>query len=173
MPPAGILDGQKNGEAVALPVAFVEGADRAVPLPVYQTAGAAGADICANFGRGGGSVTLAPGARALVPTGFGMAVPDGFEVQIRARSGLALKHGIALVNGIGTIDSDYRGPVGVILINLGDTDFEVTHGMRIAQMVLAPVVRAELTVVETLDTTLRGAGGFGSTGTGPTATDRA
>ena len=96
-----------------------------------------------------------------------MAIPAGFEVQIRPRSGLALKHGIGLVNSPGTIDSDYRGPVGVIVINLGDAPFAVTHGMRIAQMVVAPVVQARLTLHPTLDDTARGSGGFGSTGTAP------
>ena len=139
-------------------------ADRSVPLPAYQTKGAAGADLRANFGPDGGQVTLAPGARALIPTGLRMAIPEGMEVQIRARSGLALKHGIALVNAPGTIDSDYRGPVGIIMINLGDTPFDVTHGMRIAQMVVAPVVQAAFVLVDDLETTERGAGGFGSTG---------
>ena len=144
-------------------LAWAEGADRSLPLPEYETMGAAGADLRANF-SGQGSVTLAPHARALIPTGLRMAIAEGFEVQIRPRSGLALKHGITLVNAPGTIDSDYRGPVGVILINTGDADFEVTHGMRIAQMVVAPVVQAEFVLVETLDDTPRGAGGFGSTG---------
>lgn len=140
-------------------------ADRDVPLPAYQTAGAAGADLCANFPmeqRAG--VVLQPGRRALIPTGLRMAIPHGFEVQIRPRSGLALKHGIALVNAPGTIDCDYRGPVGVILVNLGDAPFRVAHGARIAQMVVAPVVRAAFSVVDQLDETRRGAGGFGSTG---------
>lgn len=144
-------------------LAWAEGADRSLPLPEYETMGAAGADLRANFSDQG-SVTLAPHARALIPTGLRMAIAEGFEVQIRPRSGLALKHGITMVNAPGTIDSDYRGPVGVILINMGDADFEVTHGMRIAQMVVAPVVQAEFVVVETLDDTPRGAGGFGSTG---------
>lgn len=150
--------------APRLAIAFAQGADRAVPLPVYATQGAAGADICANFGASGGGCTLAPGARALIPTGLRMAVPAGHEVQIRGRSGLALHHGIGLANGVGTIDADYRGPVGVILVNMGDTPFEVTHGMRIAQMVLAPALRAELGLVDDLPATARGAGGFGSTG---------
>lgn len=139
-------------------------ADRSVPLPSYQTKGAAGADVRANFGKAGGSQWLEPGARALIPTGLCMAVPDGCEVQIRARSGLALKHGIALVNAPGTIDSDYRGPVGVIMINLGQAPFEVTHGMRIAQMVVAAVTQLDFEIVDDLDETARGAGGFGSTG---------
>ena len=139
-------------------------ADRSLGLPSYETAGAAGADLRANFADKT-SVTLAAGARALIPTGLRMAVPAGYEVQIRPRSGLALKHGISLPNTPGTIDSDYRGPVGVIVINLGDQPFEVTHGMRIAQMVVAPVVQADFTEITQLDDTARGAGGFGSTGT--------
>lgn len=149
----------------AVALAWVEGADRSLPLPCYQTSGAAGADLCANFdvdGRDG--VVLAPGQRGLIPTGLRMAIPTGFEVQIRPRSGLALKHGVTLVNAPGTIDSDYRGPVGVILVNLGDDPFHVTHGARIAQMVVAPVMQAQFAVVDRLDDTLRGAGGFGSTG---------
>jgi dUTP pyrophosphatase len=139
-------------------------ADHTLPLPAYQTKGAAGADLCANFGKAPAPKTLAPGARALIPTGLMMAVPSGLEVQIRPRSGLALKHGVTLVNSPGTIDSDYRGPVGIIMINHGDAPFEVTHGMRIAQMVLTPVIQATFSVVETLDITKRGASGFGSTG---------
>lgn len=143
---------------------WTQDADRALPLPQYQTKGAAGADICANFGPNGGTQTLTAGARALIPTGLKMAIPQGLEVQMRPRSGLALKRGITLLNTPGTIDSDYRGPVGVILVNLGDEPVEVTHGMRIAQMVVAPVIQAEFTLVDELDTTQRGAGGFGSTG---------
>ncbi len=144
-------------------LAWAEGADRSLPLPRYETAGAAGADICANL-AGGAAIVLQPGARRLIPTGLHMAVAEGFEIQIRPRSGLALKYGIALVNAPGTIDSDYRGPVGVIVINFSEAPFEVVHGMRIAQMVVAPVTKADFAVVETLDETLRGAGGFGSTG---------
>ena len=142
---------------------WAEGADFDITLPAYETAGAAGADIRANFDDRG-EVTLTAGARALIPTGLRMAIADGYEVQIRPRSGLALKHGISMVNAPGTIDSDYRGPVGVILINLGEHDFTVTHGMRIAQMVVAPVVQAQFTVADALDDTPRGADGFGSTG---------
>ncbi|MEN8894730.1 MAG: dUTP diphosphatase [Yoonia sp.] len=144
-------------------LAWADGADQTLGLPSYETAGAAGADLRANFADGKG-VTLAAGARALIPTGLRMAIPEGFEVQIRPRSGLALKHGIALVNAPGTIDSDYRGTIGVIMINLGYVPFEVTHGMRIAQMVAAPVVQAGFDLVDTLDDTARGAAGFGSTG---------
>ena len=141
---------------------WADGADRSLPLPAYESAGAAGADLRANLP--GGTVTLAPGARALISTGLQMAIPQGFEVQIRPRSGLALKHGITLINSPGTIDSDYRGPLGVIVLNAGRESFTVTHGMRIAQAVLAPVVRAAFEMVEDLDDTARGAGGFGSTG---------
>lgn len=150
-----------------LTVAFQwdEGADRSLGLPCYQTAGAAGADLRANFPDRRG-VTLAPGARVLVPTGLRLAVPEGHEVQIRPRSGLALKHGITLPNSPGTIDSDYRGPLGVIVLNAGDAPFEIAHGARIAQMVVAPVVRARFELVAALDDSARGAGGFGSTGQG-------
>ncbi len=149
---------------VTIQMQWVDGADQSLGLPSYETAGAAGADLRANL-PDLRPITLAPGARALVPTGLRLAIPEGFEVQIRPRSGLALKHGIGLPNTPGTIDSDYRGPLGVILINLGQEAFAVTHGMRIAQMVVAPVVQAAFTVAETLDDTARGAGGFGSTGT--------
>lgn len=142
-----------------------EGADRSLGLPAYETAGAAGADLRANF-PDRGSVMLEPGARALVPTGLRLAVPLGYEVQIRPRSGLALKHGITLPNSPGTIDSDYRGPLGVIVMNAGTEAFEITHGARIAQMVVAPVVQARFDLVERLDDTARGTGGFGSTGIG-------
>ena len=145
-------------------LALADGADSSIALPAYATAGAAGADVRANFADRK-SVTLAAGARALIPTGLRMAIAQGFEVQIRPRSGLALKHGISMVNAPGTIDSDYRGPVGVILVNMGDAPFDVTHGMRIAQMVVAPVVQARFLLVDALDDTARGAGGFGSTGT--------
>ncbi|MGV6840678.1 MAG: dUTP diphosphatase [Planktomarina sp.] len=141
---------------------WADGADRSLGLPSYETAGAAGADLRANLP--GGAVTLASGARALVPTGLHMSIPEGFEVQIRPRSGLALKHGVTLVNTPGTIDSDYRGPVGVIMINLGAEDFTINHGDRIAQMVVAPALQAAFEMVDALDTTPRGSGGFGSTG---------
>lgn len=150
---------------VALKLMWDVDADRGLGLPSYETPGAAGADLRANFADRG-AVTLAPGERVLVPTGLRLAVPEGYEVQIRPRSGLALKHGITLPNSPGTIDSDYRGPLGVIVLNAGTESFEVTHGMRIAQMVLAPVVRADFSLVEALDDTARGEGGFGSTGQG-------
>lgn len=141
------------------------GADSAVPLPAYESAGAAGADLRANL-PDRGKVVLAPGARALIPTGLRMEIPEGYEVQIRPRSGLALKHGITLPNAPGTIDSDYRGPVGVILMNAGSEPFAVAHGDRIAQMVVAPVLQARFELVAQLGRTARGEGGFGSTGRG-------
>lgn len=128
-------------------------------LPAYATTGAAGMDVLAAE-----DVVLQPGGRHAVATGLAVAVPDGFELQVRPRSGLALKHGISLPNTPGTIDSDYRGELKVILINLGDFPFEVRRGDRIAQLVLAPVVRATWLEVEELDETVRGEGGFGSTG---------
>lgn len=144
---------------------WTEDADQSLGLPAYETPGAAGADLRANFPDASG-ITLQPGARALVPTGLRIAVPDGFEAQIRPRSGLALKHGISLPNTPGTIDSDYRGPLGIILINHGETAFEVAHGDRIAQLVVAPVVQAGFELRAALDDTARGEGGFGSTGRG-------
>ena len=144
-------------------VEWVDGADQGLPLPAYQTQGAAGADICANL-PDRGEIVLTAGARALVPTGLRLQIPDGFEVQLRPRSGLALKHGITLPNSPGTIDSDYRGPLGVIVMNAGDAEFIIRHGDRIAQMVVAPVVQARFAVADGLDATARGEGGFGSTG---------
>jgi dUTP pyrophosphatase len=128
-------------------------------LPAYQTAGAAGMDVLAAEDR-----VLAPGERAAIATGLAIAVPEGFEMQVRARSGWALRDGIAVLNAPGTIDCDYRGEVKVILANLGQAPVAVARGMRIAQLVLAPVARARWREVETLDATARGAGGFGSTG---------
>ncbi|HVF95464.1 MAG TPA: dUTP diphosphatase [Sphingomonas sp.] len=130
-----------------------------LPLPAYATAGAAGMDVVAAE-----DLTLAPGARHAVATGFAMAIPAGFEVQVRPRSGLAIKHGITCLNTPGTIDCDYRGEVKVILANLGDAPFAVVRGERIAQLVPAPVQRATLELVDDLDDTVRGSGGFGSTG---------
>ena len=148
---------------VTILLEWTEGADETLGFPTYATLGAAGADIRSNFVDCQG-VTLNPDARMLIPTGLRMAIPDGFEVQIRPRSGLALKHGITLPNSPGTIDSDYRGALGVIVQNGGSEPFEITHGMRIAQMVVAPVVRATF-VAGMVDETARGSGGFGSTGT--------
>lgn len=141
-------------------------ADPDVPLPDYATAGAAGADLRANLppdSRAAG-LTLAPMVRLLVPTGLRMAVPRGYELQLRPRSGLALRQGLTLLNTPGTIDSDYRGPVGVILINLDEAPQHIAHGDRIAQAVLAPVCLARFALTPALDDTARGAGGFGSTG---------
>ena len=128
-------------------------------LPVYATVGAAGMDVVAAE-----DVTLAPGGRHAVATGLALAIPDGYEIQVRPRSGLALKHGISLPNTPGTIDSDYRGELKVIMINLGQDEFAIRRGDRIAQLVLAPVVRAVWDEVADLDDTARGQGGFGSTG---------
>jgi dUTP pyrophosphatase len=130
-----------------------------LPLPAYATAGAAGMDVVAAE-----ELVLAPGARHAVATGFAMAIPLGYEVQVRPRSGLALKHGITCLNTPGTIDSDYRGEVKVILANLGDAPFPINRGDRIAQLVPAPVQHADLEEVSSLDETARGSGGFGSTG---------
>jgi dUTP pyrophosphatase len=130
-----------------------------LPVPAYATDGAAGMDVVAAE-----ALTLAAGARHAVATGFAMAIPAGYEVQVRPRSGLALKHGITCLNSPGTIDSDYRGEVKVILANLGSEPFDIARGDRIAQLVPAPVQRAAFSEVESLDETLRGAGGFGSTG---------
>lgn len=130
-----------------------------LPLPAYATPGAAGMDVVSAE-----DVTLAPGARHAVATGLALAIPQGYEIQVRPRSGLALKHGITVPNTPGTIDSDYRGELKVILINHGPEPFVIARGDRIAQLVLAPVVQAVWDEVEELDATARGAGGFGSTG---------
>lgn len=149
-------------------ILWEEGADTALPLPAYETAGAAGADLRANLPapQRAEGLALAPMARVIVPTGLRLAIPPGFEAQVRPRSGLALKHGLTLANAPGTIDSDYRGPLGVLLVNLGAAAFTVAHGMRIAQLVVAPVVQARFVPAAALDETARGAGGFGSTGEG-------
>ncbi|MGC9270248.1 dUTP diphosphatase [Acidiphilium sp.] len=139
---------------------LAHGAD--LPLPHYATAGAAGIDLLAAITE---PVLIAPGARALIPTGLAIALPDDHELQIRPRSGLALKQGIMVANSPGTIDADYRGEIQIILLNAGDADFTVTRGMRIAQAVLAPVSRLVWRETDDLDRTARDAGGFGSTGT--------
>lgn len=141
-------------------------ADRDIPLPAYETDGSSGADIRANFpmDERESGITLGPLERRIIPTGLRVEIPAGYEMQIRPRSGLALRHGISLPNTPGTIDSDYRGPLGVLLVNLGRDPYTVHHGDRIAQMIVAPVVRAGFVLVETLDDSLRGEGGFGSTG---------
>jgi dUTP pyrophosphatase len=130
-----------------------------LPLPAYASDGAAGMDVVAAE-----DVTLAPGGRHAVATGFALAIPSGYEVQVRPRSGLALKHGISLPNTPGTIDSDYRGELKIIMINLGAEPFAIARGDRVAQLVVAPVQPARFIEVDTLDETSRGAGGFGSTG---------
>lgn len=132
-----------------------------LPLPAYTTAGAAGMDLLAAVAS---PVTIEPGKRALIPTGLAIALPPGYELQVRPRSGLALRHGIVLPNSPGTIDEDYRGEIQVIVLNTGDAPFVVERGMRIAQAVLAPVVRGRWLEVDTLDATSRNEGGFGSTG---------
>lgn len=141
-------------------------ADAAIALPAYETPGAAGADVRANLrpeDRAAG-LTLAPMARMIVPTGLRVEIPPGHEMQVRPRSGLAFRHGISLANTPGTIDSDYRGPLGVLLINLGRESFKIHHGDRIAQLVIAPVVQATFVLAADLGNTVRGVGGFGSTG---------
>ncbi|SHJ00646.1 dUTP pyrophosphatase [Shimia gijangensis] len=144
---------------------WLDGADQSVALPSYETAGAAGADVRANFSEEArDGVVLQPGERALIPTGLSLEIPEGFEVQVRPRSGLALKKGITIPNSPGTIDSDYRGPLGVIALNTGQQPFHIEHGARIAQLVVAPVVQAGFEMTSSLSDTARGAGGFGSTG---------
>ena len=147
-------------ETIHLPITREPGT-KDLPLPKYHSAHASGMDLVAAVDE---PLTLAPGAIALIPTGLRIAVPPGFEAQIRPRSGLALKHGITVMNTPGTIDADYRGEVKIILGNLSSTPFVINRGERICQMVLAPVVQAKLEVVAELDTTARGDGGFGHTG---------
>jgi dUTP pyrophosphatase len=137
-----------------------------LPLPTYQTADSAGMDLAAAVPEGA-PVVLHPGARALVPTGLAFELPVGLEAQVRPRSGLAVQHGVTVLNSPGTIDADYRGEVSVILINHSDTTFTIRRGDRIAQMILAPVTRVRLVETKALSTTGRGAGGFGSTGIAP------
>jgi len=137
---------------------------RGMPLPCYQSAGAAGIDLPAALGESE-TLMLRPGQRCAVPTGLALEIPPGFEAQIRPRSGLAFRHGVTVLNSPGTIDSDYRGEIKVLLINLGESDFVIARGERIAQMVLAPVCQANLVNVVVLNDSERGAGGFGSTGT--------
>jgi len=132
-----------------------------LPLPAYATSEAAGMDVAAAVDK---PVILAAGERLAIPTGFAMAVPAGYEAQIRPRSGLALKHGVTIANAPGTIDSDYRGEVAILLVNLGDQDFTITRGMRIAQMVVAPVTQVTPIATDSLADTERGDAGFGSTG---------
>ena len=134
-----------------------------LPLPAYQTAHAAGLDLLAAVAEDR-PVTLKPGERALIPTGLAIALPPDHEAQVRPRSGLAAKHGITVLNSPGTIDADYRGEIGVLLVNLGDAPFTIRRGERIAQMIVAPVAQAELVKVAVLPSSERGSGGFGSTG---------
>ncbi|MGL6208467.1 MAG: dUTP diphosphatase [Paracoccaceae bacterium] len=154
--------------SLVLKVVWEDWADRSLPLPGYQSVGAAGADLCANLAPADRETgfTLDPMHRAVIPTGIRVEIPAGYEAQIRPRSGLATKFGITLPNTPGTIDSDYRGPLGVSLINLGPEPYTIRHGDRIAQMVVAPVVQASFQVVDSLTETARGVGGFGSTGRG-------
>ncbi len=134
-----------------------------LPLPAYQSALAAGFDLTAAVAEDA-PITIAPGARALVPTGLAFALPEGFEAQVRPRSGLAMKHGLTVLNSPGTIDADYRGEVQILLVNLGADSVVITRGMRIAQCVIATVTRATFVAATSLDQTARGTGGFGSTG---------
>jgi len=147
--------------SVIVPVKRVHPSGHRLPLPGYMTPGAAGMDLLADVGE---TVNIAPGARVVIPTGIAIELPVGFEAQVRPRSGLALRHGVTLLNSPGTIDSDYRGEVQVVLINLGDQPYTVRRGDRIAQMIIAPVVHAELREAGTLNETHRGPGGFGHTG---------
>src|SRR5215467_3040581 len=134
-----------------------------LPLPSYQSASAAGLDLVAAVPPAA-PVTITPGARALVPTGIAIALTDGYEAQVRPRSGLAARHGLTVLNSPGTIDADYRGEIQVLLANFGNAPVAITRGMRVAQLVIAPVVRAQISEVAFLDKTQRGSGGFGSTG---------
>lgn len=149
----------KNVTVLVKPLPHFEGLE----LPSYETAGSAGIDVRAAIDEEAPQL-LTPGQRAMIETGLSVAIPEGYEIQIRPRSGLAAKHGITCLNTPGTIDSDYRGEIKVILINLGQETFKIERGERIAQMVLAPVTQLEWKTVDTLDETDRGAGGFGSTG---------
>lgn len=152
--------------ALSVAVARTATADPDVPLPAYQSEGAAGLDFRANLAAGerAAGIRLAPGERALIPTGLRIALPEGYELQVRPRSGLALSQGVTVLNSPGTVDSDYRGEIGVLLINLGSDAVLITHGSRIAQGVLAPVTPLVWDEVALLDATGRGGGGFGSTG---------
>ena len=143
-----------------------------MPLPEYQSEGAAGFDLMAAI-PDDCSVIIEPHARELVPTGIALEIPDGFEAQVRSRSGLAIRHGVCVLNSPGTIDSDYRGEVGVILINLGSEPFRIDRGLRIAQLVVAPVARVKFLGVESLAQSTRGSGGFGSTGLAATTSNNA
>ena len=145
-------------------LAWGQDADKNLPLPTFQTPGSAGADVCANFGLCQRSLEIKPGARALIPTGFSLEIPNNYEIQIRPRSGLAINHGITILNSPGTIDSDYRGLIGIILINHGHEIYKILHGDRIAQMIVSPISQALFETTDQLRESSRGAGGFGSTG---------
>jgi len=147
--------------SITIPVKRLRPSVADLPLPAYASSAAAGMDLVADINE---DLTLAAGARALVPTGIAIALPPGYEAQVRPRSGLALRHGITLLNAPGTIDADYRGEVSVVLVNLGREPYTVRRGDRIAQMIVAPVSRATWRVVDELDATPRGSGGFGHTG---------
>jgi|TARA_B110000438_G_scaffold100234_1_gene99162 dUTP pyrophosphatase len=149
---------------VLIKVAWDGNADRSIPLPTFQSTGSAGADVHANFGTNQTAVTILPGDRLLIPTGFSVEIPRDYEIQIRPRSGLAIKYGITLLNSPGTIDSDYRGLVGIILINNGQDAYTVSHGDRIAQLIVSPVIQAVFQTIDNLSETTRGTSGFGSTG---------
>ncbi len=145
---------------MAVTVKFI--AKKGCVVPAYKTTGSSGADVCAFLEK---SVTLAPGARALIPTGLSVEIPPGYEIQVRPRSGLALKHGVTVINAPGTIDADYRGEIGIVLVNLGDEPFVVKDGERIAQLVVSAVERCAFVESDALGETERGSGGYGSTGT--------
>lgn len=147
-------------KTIEVPIKISESA-KDLQIPKYETEGSAGVDLRANIDE---PITLTKGERKLIPTGLYIALPEGYEAQIRPRSGLAIKHGITVLNTPGTIDSDYRGEVMIILINLSDTDFKIERGMRIAQMVFAPITIGKFKQVELLDDTARGSKGYGSTG---------
>jgi dUTP pyrophosphatase len=147
--------------SVTIRIRRVRAADANVPLPRYMSAGAAGMDLCAAVAS---PVTLKPGERALIPTGYAMEIPPGYEGQVRPRSGLAVKYGIGMVNAPGTVDCDYRGELQVILVNHGQEPFTIARGERIAQMVIAPCMQARLELVDELGATARGENGFGSSG---------
>jgi dUTP pyrophosphatase len=155
------MQNETNNAGQVVPVKIV--ASPGAKLPLYATEQSAGGDLCAHF-QDRDEITLASGAWALIPTGLFIQLPPGYEAQIRPRSGLALKHGVTVLNAPGTIDADYRGEIGVLLVNHSAAPFEIKPGDRIAQMVIAPYCRAEWQAVEALDSSSRGAGGFGSTG---------
>ena len=145
-----------------MPEILIRRLSKNIPLPKYETDGSSGMDLSANIEK---EIQIAPGKSSIIPTGLAVSIPKNFEIQIRPRSGLAAKNQISVLNTPGTIDADYRGELKVILINLGENIFKIKKGLRIAQMVLCPVIKATLKEVETLEKTKRGTGGFGSTGT--------